>query len=172
MIHSAAQLPVITRSGGSDDSARLGRRKINLHNMKTKMRLTALLVVATHLAPVGAFFLTIASMRVSLILGLACVALDGYLLLRRHSANRSQKIPPRFAESLLYFAARREDLEYLVGDLAEEYCEIQARFGFRAAKFWYYRQIVTSLLPLFRSYCYKAIGAPIARAWNGIRLGD
>lgn len=135
--------------------------------MKMKTWLTDVLVVTTHLVSIGAFLMSIVSLRVSLILGLVCVALDGYLLLRRHSTNRSPKTPPKFAETFLYFAARKEDVEYLVGDLAEEYFELQAKFGVRTAKLWYYKQIVISLLPLFRSYCYKAIVAPIARAWNG-----
>lgn len=139
--------------------------------MKMKTRLVALLVVATHLVSVAAFFLTTVSMRVSLMLGLTCILLDGYLLLRRCSPNRSQNTLPRFAESLLYFAAREEDIESLVGDLMEEYFEIQAKFGFRAARLWYYRQVVTSVLPLLRIYCYKTIGAPIARVWNRSNFG-
>lgn len=55
---------------------------------------------------------------------------------------------PKFGESLLYLFLSKRDQEYLIGDLAEEYLEIQSKLGRKAANIWYYRQVSSSIWPL------------------------
>jgi hypothetical protein len=43
----------------------------------------------------------------------------------------------------------KEEMEALLGDLAEEYAEIEAVYGERFATAWYAKQVRASLLPLF-----------------------
>jgi hypothetical protein len=57
---------------------------------------------------------------------------------------------PKFAEYLLYLFLSKKDREHLIGDLAEEYLEVRAKFGQRAANFWYYKQVISSIWPLSR----------------------
>ncbi len=57
---------------------------------------------------------------------------------------------PKFAEYLLYLFLSKRDREHLIGDLSEEYMEVRAKFGRRAANVWYYKQVVTSIWPLSR----------------------
>jgi predicted permease len=53
--------------------------------------------------------------------------------------------PPRLAERLLRIALRGDDAECLLGDLLEAYEQRTARLGGRAARRWFWRQVVTTL---------------------------
>lgn len=75
---------------------------------------------------------------------------------------RSNLTPPQLGEFALYMILTKEDREYLIGDLAEEFIEVQAKFGRTKASIWYYKQVLTSAWPLMR----KAIRLGIL-AWVG-----
>ena len=49
---------------------------------------------------------------------------------------------------LLYAVAGESELEYVLGDLEEEYAEMARARGRRAAARWYAGQVVRSILPL------------------------
>jgi putative ABC transport system permease protein len=56
--------------------------------------------------------------------------------------------PPVLAERLLRLIAGREESSHIVGDLAEEYVEWAApALGLRAARRWYWRQVLSLLRP-------------------------
>lgn len=63
--------------------------------------------------------------------------------------------PPRFAEYLLYLFIPKLQRQNLLGDLQEEYLEVSERFGKKRATFWFYKQVGTSLWPLFRRSIIK-----------------
>jgi hypothetical protein len=56
--------------------------------------------------------------------------------------------PPRWAEFLLYIFLRKEDREKAVDDLNEEFPEVVEHFGVRAARAWYWSQVLRSVWPL------------------------
>jgi hypothetical protein len=58
--------------------------------------------------------------------------------------------PPPLGEFALYMLLSKEDREYLIGDLEEEFIEVQAKFGSKKASVWYYKQVMTSIWPLMR----------------------
>lgn len=128
-----------------------------------KAWIAALVVIISNLILVGYLSIAGMSIRASLILGLIYLALNGRILLHRYSANGRKQAPPRIAESLLHFVARKEDIEFILGDLAEEYFEILIRSGSREARLWYYRQVLTSLLPLLRYFTRNAMWEIIGR---------
>ena len=58
--------------------------------------------------------------------------------------------PSHFAEYLLYLLLPQKYRECLPGDLAEEYWTlVLPKFGIRKAKLWYWKQVITSLWPVF-----------------------
>ena len=58
--------------------------------------------------------------------------------------------PPRIAARLLAFFTAAEDREIVLGDLAEEFRVVRVpRLGERAARRWYWSQVVRSIWPLF-----------------------
>lgn len=59
--------------------------------------------------------------------------------------------PPKLAEYALYFFLCRRDRINLIGDLEEEFRNIEAKFGRRLATIWYCKQIVTSIGPQVRN---------------------
>lgn len=137
--------------------------KIKIQKVKTKRRgasapnrLMLLIIFAITLMAVGFSFLATESMWFSLTVGIVFLIVDVYVLLRAYS-NREKKKLPRVAEHLLYLVTSEEYRENLVGDLIEEYNEIQARFGECYAKIWFYKQVVASFWPLFRRSVYKMI---------------
>jgi hypothetical protein len=58
-----------------------------------------------------------------------------------------QTEPPRTAERLLRWSLARTEREAVQGDMREEFVAIGDRSGARAARRWYWRQAVTSVLP-------------------------
>lgn len=80
-------------------------------------------------------------------------------------ASKQKKLyasTPKFGEYLLYLLLPKRDRENLIGDLAEEYVEVQLKFGTMAANIWYYKQVFTSAWPLI----LKAIRIGLI-AWVG-----
>lgn len=57
---------------------------------------------------------------------------------------------PRAGEFLLYMILPRNEREYLIGDLAEEYSQVRSKFGKGAADVWYYKQVAGSAWPLIK----------------------
>ncbi len=55
------------------------------------------------------------------------------------------------AERLLYFFLPKEVRENLLGDLQEEYPEMRRKLGSRSAKWWLYKQVMTSLWPMLQT---------------------
>jgi hypothetical protein len=58
--------------------------------------------------------------------------------------------PPKRAEQLLLLVLNKQEREYLVGDLEEEFKQIAAKHGARYAKLWYYKQVAASAWPMMR----------------------
>jgi len=70
--------------------------------------------------------------------------------------------PPSAAKFMLLLVPRR-DREHLVGDLEEEYRTIVLpEYGARAAKFWYWCQVLSSIAPLLWSQSKRIAGAVLA----------
>lgn len=66
--------------------------------------------------------------------------------------------PPRWAEYLLYFCLDRDQRVALVGDLFEEfYVEVLPKFGKRAARFWYAKQVLSSVSLLAFTNMWRAL---------------
>src|SRR6266404_582298 len=71
--------------------------------------------------------------------------------------------PPFNAEYLLYLLLRKEEREVLIGDLTEDYGEVNNRFNKRRADIWFYKQVFGSVWPLLRRALLR-IGALV---WLG-----
>lgn len=72
--------------------------------------------------------------------------------------------PPIQAAYLLRLFLAKTEREHIPGDLEEEFNTIMVpNFGVRAAKLWYWKQVITSVAPVFRS----RLGKWIAIAWFG-----
>lgn len=66
-------------------------------------------------------------------------------------ANYPKSYPPVAGEKLFVLILSREERRTnILGDLAEEYCELAEKFGERFATLWYYKQVAASVLPLIR----------------------
>lgn len=75
--------------------------------------------------------------------------------------------PPRGIEAILEsFGARPEFRDSVIGDLAQEYGERVARFGFRAARLWYYREAARAVPHLLRDWLRGAGLADVRRLLN------
>lgn len=66
------------------------------------------------------------------------------------AAPTSQPQLPMWVEQLILLIIPKKTIEYLLGDLAEEYVEIEAKHGVRFAKFWYWKQVIASVWPFLR----------------------
>lgn len=102
----------------------------------------------------------------AILLGSVLLIVDGYTLapifLRsKRKAHppilnfKHQSCPPRFGEYIFSRLLPKEDAESSIGDLFEEYHEITAKFGERRARLWYYRQVISSIVPLVRRTIMK-----------------
>jgi hypothetical protein len=59
--------------------------------------------------------------------------------------------PPLTGEKFMYLFLPKKDREALLGDLEEEYRSIiLPKFGPRFARIWYWKQVLTSILPIVR----------------------
>jgi len=66
-----------------------------------------------------------------------------FMLFHEQKTRLPHNQPPKNATYLLYFLPKQQR-EYLIGDLEEEYYEIYESFGKRRAQFWYYYQVGAS----------------------------
>lgn len=69
--------------------------------------------------------------------------------------------PPKRAEQLLLLLLTKEDRENLIGDLAEEFVDIQAKHGTTFARVWYWKQVTSSAWPLLTKVCRWGLWAAI-----------
>ncbi len=68
---------------------------------------------------------------------------------------------PKTGEFLLSLFLTKRERIYVIGDLAEEYQRIYSAVGRRSARFWFYQQVLGSLLPLtLRSLSMVGIPVP------------
>jgi hypothetical protein len=65
-----------------------------------------------------------------------------------HYLASSLPSPPNLAEKLLLLFLSRNDRANLIGDLAEEFTEIELKHGSRFADLWYWKQTLASVFPL------------------------
>lgn len=63
---------------------------------------------------------------------------------------QARSSPPSLAEKLLLLFLSKNDRENLIGDLAEEYIDIELRHGHLFAGFWYWKQAMASVYPLIK----------------------
>jgi PAS domain-containing protein len=56
-------------------------------------------------------------------------------------------VPPARAERILRWSLARAERDAVLGDMQEEFASIEQRGGVSAARFWYWRQAITSILP-------------------------
>jgi transcriptional regulator with XRE-family HTH domain len=64
---------------------------------------------------------------------------------------------PRFGELLLYFFLPNEERESFLGDVEQKYVAIEAKFGIRAAKVFFYKEILDSMSPLLARFIARII---------------
>jgi hypothetical protein len=58
--------------------------------------------------------------------------------------------PARAKKLLLLILTREERATNIIGDLTEEYAEIEAEYGIQFANFWYWKQVAASACPLLK----------------------
>ncbi len=77
-------------------------------------------------------------------------------------AGRRAPRPPRVAERLLAFLLPQRDRDPIVGDLAEEFAA-RAETSERAARWWYRRHVVRSMIPALRRRGRRPAANPVGR---------
>lgn len=90
---------------------------------------------------------------------------------REASFARSKKDSrlPRLGEFLLYFFLSQAERINVVGDLEEEYDSIAAKFGERAARLYFYKQISVSLSPFITKFVLRILFEIFAMLLNSRR---
>lgn len=87
------------------------------------------------------------------------IAETSHMLLYIHKEPRNFQEPPARANYLLFLAPRKYR-EHLIGDLEEEYrTVVLPRFGIKKARFWYWWQVIQSLLPILWSSAKRIAAA-------------
>jgi hypothetical protein len=79
----------------------------------------------------------------------------------RFDVNDHASRLPKFGEFLLYFFLSQAERVNVIGDLAEEYDSISAKFGVRAAKLYFYRQVSVSLSPFVGKFMLRLLATLI-----------
>jgi transcriptional regulator with XRE-family HTH domain len=64
---------------------------------------------------------------------------------------------PRLGELLLYYFLSAEEREAFIGDVEQVYVAIEAKFGIRAAKIFFYKEILDSMSPLLARFIARII---------------
>lgn len=87
---------------------------------------------------------------------------EGHLhrLLSNALVRRDRRmLHPRWAEYLLFFFLPKDQRDSVPGDLVEEYRTVLVpKFGVRAARWWFVKQVASSLWPLLSRRVLKALG--------------
>jgi len=73
--------------------------------------------------------------------------------------------PPKTAEFLIYIIAPNKAIEPMLGDLHEEFLEISCKHGLRFARFWYWKQVLSSIIPIIHARITITITGK-KRAWR------
>lgn len=95
------------------------------------------------------------------------IAETSHMLLYIHKEPQNFQEPPARANYLLFLAPRKYR-EHLIGDLEEEYrTVVLPRFGMKKARFWYWWQVIQSLLPILWSGVKRI--AAVTFLWKHIR---
>jgi hypothetical protein len=68
--------------------------------------------------------------------------------------------PPHFGMYLLHYLPK-DKREAIVGDLVEEFGQIEETYGIRKARLWFYYQIVASFWPLLFTGIKRLLGAAL-----------
>ena len=88
-----------------------------------------------------------------------------------YTPRRVAMNPPLLARLLLAAVAGENEAEYVAGDLHEEFLHLCAARGRRAGRWWYTRQVVRSLYPLWNLRMRKGeIAHVVAAAGLGVAL--
>ena len=85
--------------------------------------------------------------------------LEKFIAGYQQGVQASECEPPQKAVYLLYFFLPKKNRVALLGDLGEEYKEVNARFGAKPANVWFWKQVLTSLWPLFSVWCKKPLAS-------------
>jgi hypothetical protein len=86
--------------------------------------------------------------------------------LRYGIVQRQSDLPPAAAKFLLLLVPLRYR-EHLIGDLQEEYATVVLpEYGFRKARFWYWWQVVASVIPLLWTELKRT--ASVVAVWKRI----
>lgn len=73
--------------------------------------------------------------------------------------NDKRLLHPIWAEYLLYLLLPKADRDAVAGDLIEEFrVTIVPKFGARAARFWFVKQVFASIWPLLKQRVLRALG--------------
>lgn len=70
-------------------------------------------------------------------------------------SRRTEARPPRVSRKILEKVLHAHDREYALGDLEEEFGERCGQNGATRARWWYRRQVMTSLVPALRGRFVK-----------------
>lgn len=70
-----------------------------------------------------------------------------FIRVPHHGTSVTRK-PPKYGERLLYLLLSKDERKNLIGDLAEEYIELQAKHGLKFARVWYWKQVCGSFFSL------------------------
>ena len=73
--------------------------------------------------------------------------------------------PPRLAEYTLFLFLSGRDRINMIGDLEEEYRYLEVKFGRRAARIWYFKQVITSIGPQLRRAVFRWVSIAWIEEW-------
>jgi transcriptional regulator with XRE-family HTH domain len=66
---------------------------------------------------------------------------------------------PRLGELLLYYFLSAEERDAFIGDVEQVYVAIEAKFGIKAAKIFFYKEMIDSMSPLIARFIARIIVA-------------
>jgi len=75
----------------------------------------------------------------------------------------TSKHPPTRVQSVDFTAIRSQ--QQLIGDLEEEYRYLEVKFGRRAARIWYFKQVITSIGPQLRRAVFRWVSIAWIEEW-------
>lgn len=92
------------------------------------------------------------------------------LMLFGLDAEEPRAQPPSFGEKILYLFLSKDDRECMPGDLAEEFSMLADKHGLSYAKFWYWKQVIFSIIPIIFAYIRKIVSlAFVAKLYDFVR---
>lgn len=118
-------------------------------------------LIAINVILIGLISIAINSFEGLIGISIFLLTIEANVLSSFYSLNHSfQPRLPRFGQFLFQMFISKEHRESMLGDLAEDYADIQTKFGARQARVWYYKQALFSILALLRyglrlSWCHS-----------------